>query len=187
MNMRKIFASFLVLASILVTLPALANENVSSTQSNLTPQQKIEEAQKKLLERFEAAKAKLQERLTALQTKQTNQAASVACVGLAVNNRESAVGSAQNAYSVAQSAALTTRAAALNAAWSEASTTPKLIKTAVDKAWASYRTTHKAAVTTHNQATKAAWDTFRAAVKTCKASQSGVSADVRGYGVDQVQ
>lgn len=185
--MKKYFAGLLILASILMTLPVLATDDRTSSTPSLSQQERILEAQRKLEERFQEAKNKLQERLTALQTRQVNQSAAIACVGLAVNSREQSISASWNTYSAAQLAALNTRSAALSAAWSTPSSTTKQIRTAVDTAWNSYRTAHKTAVTAHNASTTQAWNTFKTASKACKASQSGVSVDNRSYGQDMAQ
>ena len=187
---KKYFAGLLILSSVLIAIPVLATDDSSSLTQSTTPktqEERIREAQQKLEQRFLEAKQKLQERLTALQTRQVNQAAAVACVGLAVNAREQNIITAWNTYSSAQQTALNTRSTALSAAWTAPSSTTRQIKLAVDKAWATYRLSHKTAVMAHNASTTAAWNTFRAAAKTCKATQSGVSVDSRSYGQDMAQ
>ena len=191
---KNTLATAIIFASVATAVPVFAT---TSTNSNLTPeewaiqqQKKLEEkfgeSQKKLQERFEEAKRKLQERLTTAQNRRANQAAAIACVAVAVNNRESAVSAAWNTYSASQGAALAARASALNTAWTS-TTTPAVVRTAVNAAWSEYRKAHGLAVSAHNSSTRAAWNTFKQAAKTCKASTNGVSAESRGSGVDTAQ
>lgn len=181
--LKKYLAAGLIFSSILISVPAFATDlpNASST-----PEQRILEAKAKLEARFAEAKQKLEERLTKLQTRQAKNNAAIACVAIAVNTREAAIGQSFTAYATAQSAALSTRATALNAAWGAVSTTPEAVRKAVNAAWSTYKDAHKAAVKTHNAATAAAWNTFRAAANTCRAG-STVSVDSRSSGTDSVQ
>jgi hypothetical protein len=185
---KKYFAGLIILTSILMSIPAFATEgNTTSSISGRTQEERIQEAQRKLEERFQEAKLKLQEKLTSLQTKQVNQAAATACVGLAVNTREAYIAAAFSTYSTTQASILSVRANSLSAAWSAPSSTQKQLRLAVDKAWSTYRTSHKLAVASHNASTTAAWSTFKTASKNCKASLSGVTVDTRSYGQDMAQ
>ena len=89
----------------------------------------------------------------------------ISCVAPVVTTRETAIGAAFSAFSTAQSSALSTRQAALRAAWSK--TTVKDVRAGVQDAWKAYRTAHSAAVKTHRQAVKAAWVKFRTDAKVC--------------------
>lgn len=177
---KKVLSLGILLASILTMVPAMAETSSTTPATRL---EKLQAAQQKLQDRYTTASKKIQDRLTAEQNRQASSTAAIACIAPAVTTREAAIGSAFAAFSAAQTTALSTRAAALQAAW--ALTDLSSHNAAVKAAWSAYRTAHKTAVQTHNTATKAAWSTFRAAVLVCKPAKT-VQVETQS-GTDNVQ
>jgi len=68
----------------------------------------------------------------------TDSTATIACVGTAVNARETAIGTAITTHTQAINAAYTARAAALQQAYT--GTTQIQVKASIKTAWASFRT-----------------------------------------------
>lgn len=92
----------------------------------------------------------------------------IACVGVAVATRESALGVAVSTHAQAVQAAYTARATALAAAYGQ--TTTAGVKTAVKAAWSVFNSSVKTANTAWRAARNSTWSVFRTAAKACKAS-----------------
>ena len=90
----------------------------------------------------------------------------IACVGKAVDVRETALGLAFSTFASAQSAALSARQSGLHTAW--AMTDGKARNAAIQTAWQAYRSAHKSAVTAHQEADKSAQSRFKNVAKDCK-------------------
>ena len=103
---------------------------------------------------------------TSTATHPTRVAVDYTCVQTAVDTREATLGDAFNAFSSAESAALTARKSALHDAWGLSDATAR--RTARNKAWSDYRTANKAVFTALRTARKAAWSTLTTAEKACK-------------------
>ncbi len=97
-----------------------------------------------------------------------DQSIMIACVGKAVEARETAVSTAFDTYSSTIKTALQTRAQALKQAWSL--TTTKEIQTAVKAAWKTAFEARLKAKSEHKKAVNSAWAQFNTARKTCKAT-----------------
>jgi hypothetical protein len=97
-------------------------------------------------------------------------ATKLACVGAAVNARESALDAAIATHSSAVVAAYNARATALSAAYSK--TTAKDVRAAVKAAWKDFNSAIRSAQKAWRTARDAAWKTFRTAVRACKAPSS---------------
>ncbi len=97
----------------------------------------------------------------------SNTTTKIACVGAAVNARETALSTAASAQAQAMTAAYGARATALQAAY--ANTTTAAVKAAVKSAWSGFNTSMKSARTAWQTARNGAWKTFRTAVAACKA------------------
>jgi Domain of unknown function (DUF5666) len=94
--------------------------------------------------------------------------AQIACIGSAVNARETALDSAMSAYTQAINTAYTGRASALQAAYGLTSGNGA-IKNAVSAAWKSFASAIKSAHANWQTSKKSDWSTFSTAVKACKA------------------
>ncbi len=101
-----------------------------------------------------------------------NSAATIACVGAAVNTRETAIDSAVAAHAQAVTAAYTARAAALKEAYTL--TNPHDVSKAVKAAWKTFRTSTKSAAKDWRTAQRAAWSTFKTASRACHPTE-GIS------------
>lgn len=177
---KKYFITGIMLASLMSSIPAYAATSTSA-------EDQFAAAEKKLQDRFDEAKKKLQDKIDAFKNKKVTQTAVIQCVAAAVGIRETAVGSAFTVYAGSQSAALSGRATALNAAWT-ASLTPSALRSAVNAAWKAYNNAHRAAVKAHNDATNAAWNSFRSSSKACKLNQvGGVPVESKGEGQDMAR
>ncbi len=108
-------------------------------------------------------------------------ATQIACVGSAVNVRETALSAGISAYSQPISAAYSARAVALKAAYSQPAGNG-VIKGAVQTAWQNFRTATKAAGSTWRSARNSAWSQFKTSAKACKAP--GVSNDGANAGLE---
>ncbi len=102
--------------------------------------------------------------------------AKIACVGTAVNTRESAIDSALNAYTASVNSAYTARANALKDAYTK--TTLADVKSAIKKAWADFSNAVKSARKAWQSARLSAWKTFKTSAKICKAPSSISSEDL---------
>ncbi len=97
--------------------------------------------------------------------------AKIACVGTAVNARESAIDAGYNTYSAAMNAAYSARATALSAAYANA-TSSREVAVATRAAWAAYTSAAQSASTAWSTTRDGAWNTFYVAVAACKAPSS---------------
>lgn len=97
-------------------------------------------------------------------------ATKIACVGAAVNARETALDAAIATHSAAVTAAYTARATALSAAYSH--TTVGEVRAAVKAAWNAFGSAIRNAQKAWKTARNAAWATFRTSVRACKAPGS---------------
>lgn len=113
----------------------------------------------------------------------TPSAAQVACVASAVNVREASIDSSISTYTQAINTAYTTRAAALQQAYSQ-NPGQGVIKKAVKAAWSTFASTMKSARNNWKTSKKSAWSTFKSAVKTCKAT--GVTTDTNNASLEAV-
>ena len=95
--------------------------------------------------------------------------AQVACVGSAVNTRETALGTAISALTSSVNSAYTARAAALKQAYA-LTTGNSAIKKAVSGAWSVFSKTLKTARRAWKDSRNAAWTQYGQAVQACKAS-----------------
>ncbi len=102
------------------------------------------------------------------------------CVQNAVSKRDTAVGSAFDAYYTAEKAALTSRTSALSSAWTI--TDRKARRTAIRTAWKNFQTASKSVQKTFRTAKKTAWDTFTTDRKVC--GKGAASEDPTGRGID---
>lgn len=103
-----------------------------------------------------------------------------ACVGAAVDARESSIITAFTAYNTSALAALTTRRTALAAAW--ALPTDEEVKKATKAAMSAYKKSIKEARKIFKDARKSAWDTYKTAAKPCRGA--GESLDSSNSGID---
>ena len=99
----------------------------------------------------------------------------IACVASAVNAREVALDSAISTYTQAVNSTYTTRAAALQQAYSQTAG-QGVIKTAVKTAWTNFTSALKSARKGWQTSRKSSWATFKSAVKTCKAPSVATDA-----------
>ncbi|MFA5047571.1 MAG: hypothetical protein WC516_00855 [Patescibacteria group bacterium] len=90
------------------------------------------------------------------------------CLAMAIDNRDTALINAVDAYGLAVKNALGTRKEALKTAW--AVTNVKDRKVAVKKAWADFKKSHKLAATALRKAKKSAWSAFDKEKKVCNMS-----------------
>lgn len=97
-------------------------------------------------------------------------AATIACVGAAVNTREIALDAGVSTHASAVSSAYSTRATALQQAYTGTSTAQ--IRTAVKAAWKTFNASLKSAAKAWRATRSSAWSAFRGSVKACKAPGS---------------
>jgi hypothetical protein len=90
----------------------------------------------------------------------------VACVRTAVAKREAAINSTWMTFASTMSSAYTTRASALDLAWTMTDTTTR--RAAVKSAWSSWRSTVNGARSIHKTAKTAAWSVFKSDATVCK-------------------
>jgi len=93
--------------------------------------------------------------------------AQIACIGVAVNTRETTVGTALAAYTTSLNNAYTTRASALQLAYQL--TTLKEVQNTVKTTWANFNKSIKLARTTWQSVRSSAWRQYVAAANACKA------------------
>lgn len=105
--------------------------------------------------------------------------AQISCVSNAVNARESTLVGSISTYSQSLNSAYSTRAAALQQAYSQAPG-QGVIKKAVKSAWSDFTVAMKSARTSWQSARKSAWATFGSAVKACKAPAVATDAAKAG-------
>lgn len=98
----------------------------------------------------------------------TNNAEKIACVKAAVAERESALSGAVLKHQQSVNAAYSTRVAELAGAYSN--TTAKNVRAGVRVAWADFSKSMKSANDTWRSERKAAWSKFKDATKACKAN-----------------
>ena len=114
-------------------------------------------------------------------TTPASQPVDIACVGAAVAARETALITASAAETQTVAGAYTTRASALQAAYS--ATDAKVVRGQVKAAWDTFGTTVKGAKKTWQTGRENAWKTFRAAAKVCKGGES--ISDTSSQGLEQ--
>lgn len=90
----------------------------------------------------------------------------LACARAAVAKRETGILSAHTTLSTSITNAYTTRAAALDTAWSLSGATERRI--ARDTAWKNWRDAMKSARETNKASRKSTWETFKSEAQTCK-------------------
>jgi len=91
----------------------------------------------------------------------------IACVGTAVNARETAIDAAMTTFTAADNAAYNARATALQQAY--ALTTLSAVKAAVKTAWSTFSKSEKTARSAWQTARNSAWATYRTTAVACKA------------------
>ena len=106
----------------------------------------------------------------------------VACVQAAVDAREQSIMSAWVSYNTSMTAAFSTRALALHAAWGMTDASAR--KTAIKAAWSAFAASRKSAMQAHKTAKQAAWKTFRTAAKSCKGGAAQASVEASGEAMD---
>jgi len=97
----------------------------------------------------------------------TNAVAKIACVGTAVNTRETTLDAAMATFTGASNAAYTARASALKQAYT--ATTTRGVSTAVKTAWTTFNSAVKSARKAWQAARDTAWQTYRTSATACKA------------------
>ena len=103
-----------------------------------------------------------------------------ACMGAAVDVRETAIIAGFTAYNTSALSALNTRKTALAAAWKL--TSNEEVKKAVKTAVSTYKKSLKDARKVFKKARKSAWETFKTSAKACKGE--GESLDSSNSGID---
>ncbi|HSX24931.1 MAG TPA: hypothetical protein VLG69_03120 [Candidatus Andersenbacteria bacterium] len=93
-----------------------------------------------------------------------------ACVGTAIDKRETALGGGVSTFGSAVNSAYQTRQSALKDAWSKS--TVKDRREAVQAAWKAFNQSVRSARTAWKATQKTAWQSFRSDVKSC-----GVTSD----------
>ncbi len=94
----------------------------------------------------------------------------IACVGTAVNARETAIDAGYGTYSQAMIAAFAARATALQQAYTATSTAA--VRTATNAAWSAYGAATKSAASAWSATRTSAWNQFYTATKACRAPSS---------------
>lgn len=143
---KKIIGASLIIMSLVVALPVLAENNENSGGATVTSVPAV--------------------------TMTAEVSAKIACVATAVATRESALAIGVTAHNQAVQTAYSTRATALADAYKQ--TTVAGVKGAVKTAWSSFNSSVKSANKTWKKVQSDTWSTFKTAAKACKAP-NGVS------------
>jgi len=145
--MGEFFTSLVVGVSVLVSaaLGPFMGRDASSTPRQMPPK----------------------ERATASTTVAVPSAAMIACVGTAVNTRESSLIAGQETLSASINSAYEARAGALKTAYAQ--TSAEGVRSSVKSAWQKFQSSTKSAQTAWRSTSKRAWDAYNSAVKSCKA------------------
>lgn len=107
-------------------------------------------------------------------------ATALACMQIAVNNRDNTIIAALDVYYPAAKTALQTRQAALKVAWMQ--TDQKVRRKTIKTIWETYKNSVKSARAAMKEAQKAAWTKFEADRKACSPKAGG--DDKGGLGAD---
>jgi len=170
--MQKILAAGMTAAlSMALAVPAFAEDGaMSSSSSDTSSSSSVMSSSAKSEGKGRMMKAKEKENKM-----MSNPSVDIACAQTAVAKREAALAAAVDAYYTSMKSAMSTRAAALAAAWGQSDASTR--EAAIRASHGAFRTSAKTATNTARTARKAAWQTFRTDAKSCKMTVPKAESD----------
>ncbi len=166
--MKKLVTLLLTLAmSVLVAAPAFASDSAHG-QANQNG------ARHELMQSFRHDNR--MQKKDKLESMQNLDATQLACVAVAVDVRETAVGAAFTAMNNSLTSALSTRKTSLAAAWVMSDGTARA--NAINAAWKAFKDARHTAEKTAHTAQKDAWTGFKSAVKACNVNGMPSESDM---------